>query len=319
MSTSGQFPSSGTNDWVEQLRKSSKEKRPPREEAVLKAAYNASEYGAGGIDTPTLFAYFEGTLSREDRQEVEAQAAASPHLMNRLARIGAIVAQNREGGLASVNRQNASTADRTPAPSSDVAAVASSAAAAPAIKRGGHRVTLGPPSPALGDSLPRSQDCQPVPTEPDCEVFRSLENGRDQLRIFHRSVPVGRLLGIRIRVVKDGGGRSSDNSAKELDGFVVLRRGSESTTTAKWILPPGFQNGEVELELIEIPPAALVTDDASVIRTSYESAGHDDPVAVTPLHEPRSAWQIWADAVLDDNSPQIPQAIREIAEGIAAS
>lgn len=318
MSTSGQFPSSGTNDWVEQLRDSLKEKRPPREDVVLKAAYNAGEYEAGGIDTPTLFAYFEGTLSREDRQEVESQAAASPHLMNRLARIGAIVARNREGGLASVNHENAAAAEKTPSPSSNAVAAASSATAS-RIKRDGHRVTLGPPSPALGDSLPRSQDCQPVPTEPDCEVFRSLENGRDELRIFHRSAPVGRLLGIRVREVEDGGGRYCGDSAQELDGFVVLRRGSKSTTTTTWILPPGFQNGEIELELIEIPPADLVAEDAPLIRASYESAGQDDPVAVTPLHEPRSAWQIWADAVLDDNSQQIPQAIREIAEGIAAS
>jgi len=319
MSTSGQFPSSGTNDWVEQLRASLKEKRPPQEEAVLKAAYNGSEYEAGGIDTPMLFADFEGTLSREDRQEVEAQAAASPHLMNRLTRIGAIVARNREGGLASVNRKNAAAAEKTPPSSSDAAASASSAAAAPEINRDGHRVTLGLPRPALGDSLPRSQDCQTVPTEPDCEVFRSLENGRDQLRIFHRSAPVGRLLGVRVREVKNGGGRSSAKSAQELDGFVVLRHGSESTTTATWILPSGFENGEVELELIEIPPATLVAEDASLIRASYENAGQDDPVAVTPLHEPRSAWQIWADAVLDEDSQQPPQAIREIAQGIAVS
>ncbi len=90
MSAYGHFSSPGANDWVEQLRDAICHEPPPIDEAVLEAAYEASE-----IDTPTMFAYFEGELSDEERKAVEAEVAASPHALRKLTRIGAIVAQSR--------------------------------------------------------------------------------------------------------------------------------------------------------------------------------------------------------------------------------
>ena len=95
MSTSGQFPFGGPGDLVEQLREELRESHSPMSEAVLNAAYDACE-----IDTPTLFAYFEGSLGAQERREVEALAAASPHLLSKLARVGKIVADTRAGGQA---------------------------------------------------------------------------------------------------------------------------------------------------------------------------------------------------------------------------
>ncbi len=88
----GQFQSPGANDWFEQIRDFLEHEPPALDEAVLDAAYEAGE-----IDTPTMFAYFEGRLSEEQRREVEAEAAGSPHALRKLARIGAIVAQSQGG------------------------------------------------------------------------------------------------------------------------------------------------------------------------------------------------------------------------------
>jgi hypothetical protein len=101
--------------------------------------------------------------------------------------------------------------------------------------------------------------------------------------------------------------------------FAVLRRGSETTTTTTLTIPLSFKRGEILFELLEIPLAELTSEDAGRLLNSHEKASKEDPVAVTPLHEPRSAWQIWADEVLKTPRDQMDPAIWEVAELIAAS
>ena len=92
---SDQLHSPESNDCVEQLREELQQSQLEFGDAVLDAAYDA-----GDIDTPMLFAYCQGELSAEERREIEAEAARSPHLLSKLTRIGRIVAEARTGGQA---------------------------------------------------------------------------------------------------------------------------------------------------------------------------------------------------------------------------
>jgi hypothetical protein len=71
--------------------------------------------------------------------------------------------------------------------------------------------------------------------------------------------------------------------------------------------------------LLAIRLTDLSAQDANTLLNSYEKAAIEDPVAVTPLHEPRSAWQIWADEVLKNPAYPLDPAVKEVAELIAAS
>ena len=304
----GQFQSRGANDWVERMRDFLDREPPALDEAVLEAAYEAGE-----IDTEAMFAYCEGRLSEEDRREVEAEAAASPHALRKLARIGAILARSQAGLKPALARSAARVMrSRAPArPSFTPAASAPEAASTSESRRVVHRVKLGPPRPSSGlNAPPRPEDSVRVPTDPAYELSRSLEKNRDQLRIYHESAPVGTLLGVKFSAPAT----EADSAPTK---FVVLRRGSESTTAAALTIPSHFQEGEVNLELWEIPFAELTAEEACGILKSYEHAAQEDPIAVTPLHEPRSAWQTWADAVLNMPAERVHPALWEVAELIA--
>lgn len=302
MSAYGQFSSPGANDWVERLRDAVCHEPPPIDEAVLDLAYDACE-----IDTATMFAYFEGGLSDEERQTVEAEVAASPHALRKLTRIGAIVAQSQPRAGTSP-RGVLPTEQRPPVVRS---ASSDSTTSSPTI----HRVRLSQPRSSIGNSLPRSEDCLRTSPDSPCEFFRSLEKNRDQLRIFHHAAAVGTLLAIRLIE-----SHADSKAANTLPAhFAVLRRGSETTSTTTLTIPLSFKRGEVDLELREIPIAELSAQDANGLLNSYEKAASEDPVSVTPLHEPRSAWQIWADSVLQAPSRQVDPAVREVAELIATS
>ncbi len=312
MSGHGQFHSLEGHNWVEQLRDVLKYEPPLIDEAVLEAAYDAGE-----IDTPTMFAYFEGRLSDEQRLEVEAEAAASAHALRKLTRVGAIVAQSRGGAVALGGRSSA--AGNVPAasvPQRSASAELPSAGASPpspaASTRVVHRITLGPPCDSIGgNSLPRAEDCLRISPESPCEFFRSLEKNRDQLRIFHQSAPEGTLVAVRL---EEPAAEVLQSPARQ---FAVLRRGSDSTTTTTLTIPRSCQRAEVILELSEIPLAELTGDDVTCLLNSYANASAEDPVSVTPLHEPRSAWQTWADGVLQAPANFVDPAIREVAELIA--
>ena len=296
MSVDGQFHSLGAGDWVEQLREARQQGCAPLQD-VLDAAYEANE-----IDSATMFAYFEGRLTEEERRDVEAEAALSPHALNKMARVAAIVAESRGSATAKV----ASPA-MAPEP-------ISAQHAASQTQRVTHRVKLGPPRPSIGSHmLPRSEDCVRSTPDSPCEFYRSLEKDRDQVRIFHQSAAVGTLVGLWIREPNAEGDVSHTPPAQ----FAVLRMSSESSTTTTLTIPDSFGRGEVILEVVEIPPAALTAQDGRGILNSYERAAIEDPVAVTPLHEPRSAWQIWAEEIL--NTPEVDRSVREAAELIAAS
>jgi hypothetical protein len=314
MSADGQFQSLRGNDWVEQLRDRLKEEQPSINEAVLDAAYDAGE-----IDAATMFAYFEDNLSEAERREVEAEAAASSHALNKLTRVGAIVAQSRAGALAAGNRSGSVSAKPQSPASPNVAAAALSPALDSSERtpskspRVVHRVYLGEPRPSLGtNSLPRAEDCVRISADSPCEFYRSLEKDRDQVRIFHQSAPAGTM--VRMRILPPDAAESTPDAVPR---FAVLRRGSESSTTTTLTIPDGFNRSEVTLEVAEIPPADLTADDVGRMLIAYEEAAQDDPIAVTPLHEPRSAWELWADAVLDCPIGQVAPAVREFAELIA--
>jgi hypothetical protein len=307
MSAYGQFSSSGANDWVERLRDAVCHEPPAIDEAVLEAAYEASD-----IDTPTMFAYFEGRLTEAERRQVEAEVAASPHAFRKLTRIGAIVAQSQS--IAAPLAKTPATAEPrlTASRSVSPSAAAESALSNPSRV---HRVRLSQPRSSIGNSLPRSEDCLRISPDSPCEFFRSLEKNRDQLRIFHHAAPVGTLVAIRLFELHHDAKTASAFPPQ----FAVLRRGSEATSTTTLTIPLSFKRGEVTLELQEIPLSELSAQDASGLLNSYEKAAIEDPVSVTPLHEPRSPWQIWADEVLKVPSPQVDPAVREVAELIAAS
>lgn len=293
MSGYGQIPSPGANDWVERLRDAVCHEPPPIDEAVLDAAYEACE-----IDTPTMFAYFEGRLGEEQRREVEAEVAVSPHALRKMTRIGAIVAQSHRVSVPLPAPANASQAD---SPSQKPPTV--------------HRVRLSQPRSSIGNSLPRSEDCLRISPDSPCEFFRSLEKNRDQLRIFHHAAPVGTL--VEIRLIELHADLQTPTTLPPQ--FAVLRRGSESMTTTTLTIPLSFKRGELDLELEEVPLARLSAQDANTLLNSYEKAAIEDPVSVTPLHEPRSAWQAWADTVLERSPEEVDPAVREVAELIAAS
>jgi hypothetical protein len=290
MSAYGQFSSPGANDWVERLRDAVCHEAPPIDEAVLDAAYDACE-----IDTPTMFAYFEGTLSEEERLEVEAEVAASPHALRKLARIGAIVGQNR-----------------TVAPSPITTTTHQAAGVSkPSLVC---RVRLSQPRASIGSSLPRSEDCQRLSPDSPCEFFRSLEKNRDQLLVFHHAAPAGTLLGIRLLELNADRNRPCPSPPQ----FAVLRRGTESMTTTALTIPLSFKRGELYLEIKEVPLSELSAQDVSSLLNSYEKAAIEDPISVSPLHEPRSAWQLWADGVLKQSRNEVDPAVWEVAELIAA-
>lgn len=307
MSAYGQFSSAGANDWVERLRDAVCHEPPAIDEAVLDDAYDACE-----IDAPTMFAYFEGGLSEAERQEVEAEVAASPHALRKLTRIGAIVAQARpvappsikalpaeEHHLTAIRSECASTSPNNSIPKSPTF----------------HRVRLSQPRSSIGNSLPRSEDCLRISRESPCEFFRSLEKSRDQLRIFHHAAPAGTLLEIRLLELH------ADVKASNIlpSQFAVLRRGSDTTSTTTLTIPLSFKRGELDLELRAIPLPELSAQDANSLLNSYEKAAIEDPISVSPLHEPRSAWQVWADEILKTPAHQLDPAVREVAELIAAS
>jgi hypothetical protein len=291
---------------MERLRDAVCHEPPPIDEAVLDAAYEASE-----IDTPTMFAYFEGGLSEEERRVVEAEVAASPHALRKLTRIGAIVAQSRSVAKRAERIPTVSEPDRAAASLSSQSFSTGSSSPSPTV----HRVRLSQPRSSIGNNLPRSEECLGISPDSPCEFFRSLEKSRDQLRIFHHAAPVGTLLGIRLLEL-----HRDQKTANTLPlQFAVLRRGSESTSTTTLTIPLSFKRGELDLELTEIPLGELSAQDANGLLNSYEKAAIEDPIAVTPLHEPRSAWQIWADAVLKTPPHQVDLTVREVAELIAAS
>jgi hypothetical protein len=307
MSAYGQFSSAGANDWVDRLRDAVCHEPPPIDEAVLDSAYDACE-----IDTATMFAYFEGGLSEEERQIVEAEIATSPHALRKLTRIGAIVAQSRS--VPAVPQRTPANSEHRFAAARSLSSGASpteSASHSPAV----HRIRLSQPRSSIGNNLPRSEDCLRITPDSPCEFFRSLEKNRDQLRIFHHAAPVGTLVEIRLHELHKDPKTSNAIPAH----FAVLRRGSEAMSTTTLTIPLSFKRGELDLELKEIPIAELSTQDANGLLNSYEKAASEDPVSVTPLHEPRSAWQIWADAVLKATSQHVDPAVREVAELIATS
>lgn len=309
MSANGQIHSPGSSDWVEQLRETLRHEPPPSDEAILEAAYEASE-----IDTATLFDYCEGRLSQEERQEVEAEVMACPHTLKKLARIGAIVAESRDGALAAPNRvaspQRRNLNYQAP-PSSESSSVPAEVKPPSQV----FRMKLPQPRPALGNAQPRREDCLCLSPEGNCEVFRSLEKERDQLRLYHQSAPCGTLLKVKLLELHSPGA----SSAERFTQFLVLRRGSESSTATTLTIPLSFKRGEVELELTPISHHELCAEDATNLLRSFERASQDDPISVTPLHEPRSAWQQWADAILSMPPAKLPQPIREVAELIASS
>jgi anti-sigma factor RsiW len=296
MSGDSRFRSVGAEDWVEQLRDAKRrEPAPGVNEAVLEAAYNASE-----IDSAMMFAYFEGELTESERQELEAEIALSPHAFNKLARIGAIVAQSRSGSR--FDSEPASPRHWMESSPSERQRVI-------------HRVRLPVPRSSMGGHyLPRTEDC--IRTAPDspCEFYRSLEKNRDQLRIFHRSALVGTLVGVRILKAE----AESDLSDASFTEFAVLRPSSETMTTATLTIPDSYRRGEVILELMEMPAGELSAEDSVWVLESYHKAAAQDPVAVTPLHEPRSAWQIWADQALKLPAEEVDPAVRQAAERIAS-
>jgi hypothetical protein len=302
MSAYGQFSSPGANDWVDRLRDAVCQKLPTIDEAVLDAAYDACE-----IDTPTMFAYFEGGLSEAERREVEAEVATSPHALRKMTRIGAIVAQSgvfpaaSPKASASVEHQSSTTPPAAVASSSNPSTI--------------YRMRLSQPCASIGNNLPRSEECLRISADSPCEFFRSLEKNRDQLRIFHHAAPVGTLLQIRLLELHS----ESKPSNTLPPQFAVLRRGSETTSTTTLTIPLSFKRGELTLELREIPVGELSAQDANGLLNSYEKAAIEDPISVSPLHEPRSAWQCWADATLNTPTNQLDPAVREVAELIAAS
>ncbi len=305
MSIHGPFQSPGADDWVEEIRDVLKQEPspPPLDDAIFEAAYDAIE-----IDTVMMFDYFEGRLSEEERLEVEAEVAASPHAMKKLARIGAIVAQSQEIETPAIPIAAATKPQSPP----QQFLTSTTTASSPKPTRKTHRVRLSQPQPALGlNAQPRSEDCVQFTTHPDCECYRSLEKNRDQLRLYHQSAPIGTLIGIRFT--------TAASIWEPPDLFVVLRRGSESSTMATFTIPLSFKRREIDLELLEIPLADFTIKDAACVLSSYENAAQEDPVSITPLHEPRSAWQTWADGVLQTPAEEVPTSIREIAELIAAS
>jgi hypothetical protein len=306
MSAYGQFSSQGANDWVERLRDAVCHEPPAIDEAVLDAAYDACE-----IDTPTMFAYFEGRLSEAERREVEAEVAASPHALRKLTRIGAIVAQSQ--AIASPSLGIPATAEPQLTAGRSVSASASDSTASHPSRI--YRVGLSQPRSSIGNALPRSEDCLRIAPDSPCEFFRSLEKNRDQLRIFHHAAPAGTLLAIRLFELHQDAKTSNALPVQ----FAVLRRGSESTSTTTITIPLSFKRGELFLEIQEIPLSELSGQDASGLLNSYEKAAIEDPVSVTPLHEPRSAWQTWADEVLQSLSHEVDPAVWEVAELIAAS
>lgn len=310
MSANGQIHSPGSNDWVEQLRETLGQEPPPSDEAVLDAAYDASE-----VDTATLFDYCEGRLSPEERQEVEAEVRASPHTLRKLTRIGAIVLENREGALASTGRRVPSLArnqNYQTTPTSPESSPQPSTPLPPAVLS---RAKLPQPRAALGNSQPRPDDCVLLSPDADCEIYRSLEKNRDQLRIYHQSAPVGTLLKVRLSEVPIGSNPPSD----DLTRFLVLRRGSDSSTATTLTIPLSFKRGELNVEVTQISHSELLEEDSTTLLRSYGKASEEDPIAVTPLHEPRSAWQLWADALLAVPSHEVSKTIRELAERIATS
>ncbi len=300
----GQLHSPGADDWFEQIRDFLNHEPPVVDEAVLEAAYEASE-----IDTAAMFDYFEGRLSAEDRRELEAEAARSPHALRKLARIGAIVARTQ--GRPKPARAAASPMRSRLSAQPTASAAVSSPAASASKSRALGGVKLSPPQPSAGKAAARPEDIVRVPTDPDCELSRSLDRGRDQLRIYHRRLPLGTLLGVRVF--------GADAKADDLSEtrFAVLRRASETTTAAIVTVPAGFEAQAVDVELFDIPLGELTARDAAEILRSYERAAGEDPIAVTPLHEPRSAWQIWAGAVLSTPAERVPPAVWEVAELIA--
>ena len=307
MSAYGQFSSPGANDWMERVRDAVRHEPPPVDEAALDAAYDACE-----IDTPTMFAYFEGTLSEAERREVEAEAATSPHALRKLTRIGAIVAQNRTPGASRPEFPGIRQKHQSPA-STHPGHPPSNSQTFPAAVT--HRIRLTQPRASIGNSLPRSEECLRSAPDSPCEFFRSLEKSRDQLRIFHHAAPVGTLLEIRL-VELDADPHTP--CAVPIQ-FAALRRGTESMTTTTLTIPLSFKRGELQLEFRMIAAADLSAQDVSGLLNSYEKAAIEDPISVSPLHEPRSAWQVWADGVLKVPSEQIDPAVREVAELIAAS